>query len=410
MTPEERRATPPWKTQDVPDEQQIVRFRSGGGAQESRDLKSFSPYSKLGQDIPVTETAPIYVPGSGPKLIDKTFDPMTLKPGDRIVGFVGDRSHTGEDLGGIRIGDKEVKFKKPVQSEGGAGYMSHEFNPQDAVWASNAGPTTTQVHRLSAHLKEAGGDVYGASLAMAAPGIDFSVQATKTGLETLRAQPLTKEAREALYDAIDEAMAAPIGNGKDFPAIPDWPGVRKVIKDDRLLQGMPGKWRAKLMKRLDTDPLKKLGAPNMAAVRYAVTAPGQRNASVLESGHGWFKMGDEAKRLSPEEVIRGHKTYPHVTASPGGRHAGTQPMPVDLVFPGFAREVRHMNASGQQRTASMQDVYEVVTPRQLERFQRWLESEKGKQLGVAGAVAAGLLTAAQADALFGEDQTDRPKA
>lgn len=30
MTPEERRATPPWKTQDVPDEQQIVRFGSSG--------------------------------------------------------------------------------------------------------------------------------------------------------------------------------------------------------------------------------------------------------------------------------------------------------------------------------------------------------------------------------------------
>jgi hypothetical protein len=30
MTLEERRATPPWKTQDVPDEQQIVRFRTEG--------------------------------------------------------------------------------------------------------------------------------------------------------------------------------------------------------------------------------------------------------------------------------------------------------------------------------------------------------------------------------------------
>lgn len=30
MTPEERRTTPPWQTQDVSDEQQIVRFRMGG--------------------------------------------------------------------------------------------------------------------------------------------------------------------------------------------------------------------------------------------------------------------------------------------------------------------------------------------------------------------------------------------
>ena len=30
MTPDQRRATPPWETQDVPDEQQIVRFGTGG--------------------------------------------------------------------------------------------------------------------------------------------------------------------------------------------------------------------------------------------------------------------------------------------------------------------------------------------------------------------------------------------
>jgi hypothetical protein len=30
MTPDQRRATPPWETQDVPDEQQIVRFGAGG--------------------------------------------------------------------------------------------------------------------------------------------------------------------------------------------------------------------------------------------------------------------------------------------------------------------------------------------------------------------------------------------
>jgi hypothetical protein len=375
-----------------------------------RESKIFSDYSKIGHDIPITETAPIYVPGSGPKLIEKTFDPMTLKPGDRLVGSVGDRSHTGEDLGGIDIAGKQVMFKNPVPSEGGAGYMSHEFNPQDAFWASNQNPITLQEQRLLAHQKAAekkGGDVYVVTQAMAAPGIDFSTQATRTALETLRRQPLNKEAKEALYTAIDEAMAAP--RGKQFPAIADWPGMAKVMKSDRLLREMIGTRRSKLMKILDTDAMRKLGAPNMGAARYAATAPEQRNASVLESGFGWTRLGEDVKKLSPEEVLRGHSTYPWVNTSPGREYVGSQPMPVELVFPGLAKRVRGMDASGQQRTASMADVYEVVTPQQLERFQRWLESEKGKKLGIAGAVSAGLLTAAQANALFGEE-TARPSA
>jgi hypothetical protein len=38
MTPEQRRATPPWKTQDVPDAQQIVNMGAGGGPQMSTSL------------------------------------------------------------------------------------------------------------------------------------------------------------------------------------------------------------------------------------------------------------------------------------------------------------------------------------------------------------------------------------
>jgi hypothetical protein len=137
------------------------------------------------------------------------------------------------------------------------------------------------------------------------------------------------------------------------------------------------------------------------------------NASVLESGHSWFKLGDEAKRLSPEEVLRRHDTYPWVIASPGGEYVGTRPMPVELVFPGLARRVRHMDASGKQRTATMADVFEVITQQKLDKMMEWLQSPEGKKLGIVGAVGAGLLTAGEASQLFGEgqeDQTDRPKA
>jgi hypothetical protein len=363
----------------------------------------FSPYSGIKQNIPVTETAPIYGTG-GPRLQEKTFDPTKLKPGDRLVGFVGDRSYTGEPLVGIDISGKQVMFKNPVPSEGGAGYMRHVDNPQGALWASNQNPISSYERQLQMHQEAAarkGGDVYAVTQAMAVPGIDFSMQATRTAVEMLRRQPLTVKARESLYTAIDDAMVA--RRGKDFRGIPDWPGMKEIMKKggDEYLQGI-GKGRAKLMKILDTTLMKKQGAPDMAAVRYAVTDPLQRNASVLESGHSWFKLGDEATRLSPEEVLRRHDTYPWVVASKGGEYAGSQPMPVELVFPGLARRTRGMDASGKQQIATLADVFEIITPQKLDKIMEWFSSPDGKKLGIAGAVAAGLLTAGEASDLFGD--------
>lgn len=48
MTPDQRRATPPWLTQDVPDEQQLVRFAPLGSANLTAPLPD-TPLSRLGR-------------------------------------------------------------------------------------------------------------------------------------------------------------------------------------------------------------------------------------------------------------------------------------------------------------------------------------------------------------------------
>jgi hypothetical protein len=48
MTPDERRASPPWTTQDYPDQRQIVRFGSNGGDQVMLDDATFDLLRKHG--------------------------------------------------------------------------------------------------------------------------------------------------------------------------------------------------------------------------------------------------------------------------------------------------------------------------------------------------------------------------
>jgi hypothetical protein len=428
MTAEERRATPPWKTQDVPDEQQIVRFRTPeGSAQESRssrrggigdnggppleDLPNysldpqgrplFSPYSRVKQDIPLSETSPIYGRGGAKQLPRTPFDLGRIKEGDVLFPFVGDRTYAGRDLAGIQIGDRRVMFKKPVPSEGGAGFASRAVNPQDAWWASNRDPILRQekilqnVHdRLQAEGK--GGKIIGATVGMAAEGGDFSVQTARTAIGALKMQPLAKEARDTLYSAIDDAMKAPWGTS--FPAVPDWPGMHKIT--DRALRTMKGTHRSKLVKILDTSEMKKQGAPNMAAVRKAASDPEQVNDRSLTAGRSFFEFGERPKALSPEDVRDPHHTYPWQVASPGGEFLGTAPMPAEQLFPDWGAGAQGMDMAQQQKSITTKMPVQRVTPEVLATIEKWLKSPQGQKLGIAGAVAAGLITAEQAQ-MFG---------
>ena len=82
MTPEERAATPPWETEDVEEERQIVRFQIGGMA-EDRKTTAQGPLSESDQ------TPPVQFSGGATSI------PLTRESADPVMKFAGTIAKAG---------------------------------------------------------------------------------------------------------------------------------------------------------------------------------------------------------------------------------------------------------------------------------------------------------------------------
>jgi hypothetical protein len=124
MTAEERRATPPWKTQDVPDEQQIVRFRGLGDR-----LQSSVP------DYRGTHTAP------GRKDTAPLHDLTQIYPDDiyssQAAQFYG---HAGK---GDPIDEETARLLRKFRGKPDAEVTVYRAVPKDAPETLNPGDWVT---------------------------------------------------------------------------------------------------------------------------------------------------------------------------------------------------------------------------------------------------------------------------
>jgi len=351
-----------------------------------RDPRLWSEFSGIKSSMPVDEMTATYGAGKA-QLPEKAFDWGTVKEGDVFVPLTGDRTLTGPDL--LAINGKE--FRKPVASEGGAGYTNRADNPQDTFWASDPaviGRLQNQIRPL----QEEGRNVFGATVAMGPHSGDYSMQTTRTALEMLRKQRLPKDAREILHSTLDERMKADWG--KDFPAVADWPGIGSKKLTEEYLKGA-GKARTKLAKLLDTAEMRKLGAPDMAAVRKAVTDPKQVGSPFLGTGRHFTQLSGEATHVPRAEVLDPHNTYVSQLRSEGSQPAGSLPK---LVYgPEFWTDFfggKSGNESQLGYAFMRSPVFQRATP-------EWIE--KVAKLGLAGAVGAGLITNDQLREIFAAD-------
>jgi hypothetical protein len=244
---------------------------------------------------------------------------------------------------------------------------------------------------------------------MAPEGGDYSMQTVRAALETLGAQRLTKDVRDTLNTAIDDAMKA--AWGKDHKARPDWPGMGSKRLRDYLQRNGPA--RSKLVKILDTDRMRKLGAPYMAAVRKSVTDQGQLAEEALMSGRRVTRLGEPVEALRSKDVLDPHNTYVDQLQSKGSKSVGglVRLVPPELLFPIWWKQLKPgLNMSGKQKTFSMQNVYQRLTSQQSDRISEFLQSPEGMKLGIAGAVSAGLLSLGDAQEIFGDGSVAGPAA
>jgi hypothetical protein len=338
---------------------------------------------------PLEEMTATYKPGS--KLLpEKEFNFEEVPEGSHFVALLGDRTMGGKRLTGVN----DTPFENPVDLQAGSDFLRRQRNPDDAFWASDKGPTTGY-QNLIRGLQETGDPVYGVTAAMASRSGDYSAQTTKTLLEMIKQQPLSRKAKKTL----DDAMRAPWG--KKIPGYPDWPGVDNVT--DEYLQGA-GSARTKFAQLLDSDRMAKLGGPDVGSARKAVTHPELLDAPLLGTGHRIVKVGDEAVRHITDPKVP-HFDYASQLAAKGTTFdGGVKPIPGVNFWADWAkRQKPGLDAAKLQRSFQTQGVTQRKTQEWLDNLMKFVESEKGQKLGIAGAIGAGLLTADEAMEMFGTD-------
>lgn len=363
------------------------------GIKGVRQLKQETPFSGIKRDIPIEKTTATYAKGQ--KLLpEKPFDITQVPEGSHFVSTFGDRSDIGKRLTGIG----GEKFQEPVDLYGGAGFMRRANNPDEAGWASGKS-VITKLQNAVRPLQETGKPVYLIHTGMGQRAVDFSSMMIKTLEQQIKNKPLSK----AAIKAFDKRMKAQWG--KDHPALPDWPGWDNVNIDN-----LSGPERLKAVKLMDTDDMRKLGFPDVGAARWAITDPKQRNSPFAGTGASIFELGGPIEHNVNPRV--GHPDYPSQATSPGGKYVGTLPEIIHgLEFfvdvkkglkPGITNE-SHIG-----RKFLMSPAIQRVSPEWVQHIVNYLKSDRGQKLGIAGAIGAGLLTAEQAQEMFGAEGGEGP--
>jgi hypothetical protein len=308
--------------------------------------------------------------------------------GSWIVPSVWDPSAAGKWLTGVN----GMRFHVPVKLDAGSDMVRGPQMRDDNVFSASA---LAQSQAQASHIRRlqaTGYPVYTTHLTLGPESLDFTSKMVRTLLQMIKPEKLTKDAKTSF----DIAMRSPWrGHTPD----PDFPGLDKIT-DEWIDEPGSGWRRTKFVKLMDTGRFRDMGFPDVASARWAITLPELRNVPIGTTGHHFTLVGPEpvAPVLNPT-----HPMSDFDTQLRSGTYAGRSPSPIPMdlfwdvlrslpadqsVYKKLNPFVRHQVA--QRVTAEMQD-----------RVMRYWESEEGKRLGWAGAIAAGLITADQARDLFG---------
>ena len=352
---------------------------------------------------PFKEMTATYAPGP-PLLPMKEADLEGIPMGSWMVGLLGDRTQGGRFLTGVN----DLPFDNPVELQAGSDFLRRAENPDEAFWASDPVVNANYEEKIFGPLQKTGDPIYAMHVAMGSEAGDYSRQTTKALLEKIRKQPLSQEAKDYIDDAMRTqwgGLGPPGKSGKQpkpkFVAYPDWPGVDNIT-DEYLTTA--GSARTKFAKLLDTSKVGGLGGPDVGAVRKAVTHPELLDAPTLATGHRIVRVGPEAVRTITDPKIPHHDYASQLVSKGTTFEGGVKPIPGVLFWQDwFGKQKPGLDAARLQRSAQTQGLIQRKTPEWWENLQKFKMSDEGKKLGLAGAIAAGLITSSEAEELFGYD-------
>jgi len=320
------------------------------------------PISEVKLTKPLEEMTATY---KGTPKPSKLVTPAELQ-GGTIIPAIGDRSIAGRQLTGVG----GQRFGKPVELQGGPGYMG-EHAGRGSIWAAGGGIPTRLENLVRKIEQETGKPVYMAYSAMGHRSVDFAHHMSDTLSEMMKTAKITKKSAAEF----DKAMRTPRPGYQEQP-IKDWPGVqsaglRKYLRD------AGGNVRNKFAQVMDSKKYADAGFPNVGEARKAVIDP-----RLLHEPTG--ASGLEIGRPTLERLPSGHGTYP---TGMSGEHMGTlgASVPREKMFRDRFAEIAASRSP--ERKFSMALPTQKVDQQLVDVLSTFLRDHRGIPLSVTAAMS-----------------------
>ena len=296
--------------------------------------------------------------------------PKILRSPEELYGkvgipFVGDRSDTGKLLRGI----EGVDFDEAIKLEGGHKFgRAHQYEDPNisSVWASDPDIVSSLLNQVR-RAGESGKDVLGISSMGSPKMVDFNTMVTKGTLNMTDINSLSREAIEEFNNELRNKVVKNKKTGKVTTPFKDFLGIDHPELETQLLsqEKGTGELRKAFVSIMDKDKYRKLGFPEIAPIRKAVTDPEILDMPLGSTGLDIYQMSPEGKIV--EAPKNPHSTYPmHMQ----GEYFGGLEAPIDYkdMFSTFYEPKRLMSVKDPQAYRA----YSLSAPIQ-EFDQKWLD-------------------------------------
>lgn len=279
----------------------------------------------------------------------KTISPEALLH-SKLVPAVGDRSITGFNL----LDVDGVPLTNPVRMEGGNEFM-RTHSPDGTIWASDQG-VVEALGKMTTDAAKDGSPVNLVYSAMGPTAVDYSTMMSEALANQIPNLKITKKAARSFDEEIRKIQ-------------PDFVGLNSPGLRDQLIKNGP--LRLAFVKRMELDEFQKMGFPNVAAARKAITDP-----TLLDAPGG--ASGKSIGRLDPTGRVVTDPTSPHTTYNTqlGGNYLGGLEMsvPREIMFPDFFanRRAAGIPTAGDRRSFEVNNY-----SRTQNANQQWLDGVMG---------------------------------
>lgn len=236
-----------------------------------------------------------------------------------ILPFYGDRTSGGYLLSGV----DDIKFDKPVYTEGGVDFMRGRANQADnAIWASNSNITTRIAKEADkAREKFETDDVFGVTGSMAPDANDFAVHTGSSMAELVKGAKITRQGA-AEFNEIMRSID-PTFVGIRSPKLREW------------IDNTTSPNRKSFIRLMDSSPMQEKGFPSPAQARLSVTDPSQIDTPAGQFGLGVSKIDELNPLLRANPEGNRMQSVPHSTYNTQvtGQYVGSlPPVPQGLLF------------------------------------------------------------------------------